>query len=367
MADHPANELELQRRWAESDWPTPFLPMGSGGAIRVISPGRWNHGPGPDFHGAQILDEQGRARRGDVELHIDPSDWLQHGHSADPAYRDLLLHVVERAPRNPAKLDPRIPDATTLPPATTDSVEAPPCAEIVQRVGAPAVKTRLLQIAQRRFIRKTAELHALRVPTGPGTEADRRAVIAVARALGQPHNATLAQRAAEQTLDGTGSWERVQPRIEAADWRRGRGALGSPNGLSLVLTTLLQRWTTAGSAPWATFERLASLPRREAVDELRIAKQLGSARAVQLLADAVYPLTQSWRQWLRLPGARYQRTDELRARLDYDAQIDFGWRHPHTQALLELEQTRCRQWACRVCPLAGLARGSGSGRENRRA
>ena len=382
MTEPPANpmsELELQRRWAESRWPTPFLRTDAGHVIRVISPGRWNHGPGPDFRGAQILDSDGLARRGDVELHLEPRAWLQHGHADDPAYGRVLLHVVERS-RAGDDVDPRIPEASRLPPAmsspisaaTADAGPSPPCVDIVQRAGASAVDAQLQQIAQRRFLRKVRELQSMPIPPGPGSDADRRALLAAARALGQPHNAELALRAISQALDGRERWDDVQLSGDDAawaGWRRGRGALGSAAGLSLVLTTLLKRWTADPLTPSLAFARLAALALNDATGELRIAHRLGRGRAIQLLADAVYPLTQSWSRWIALPGARYLRTDDLRDRLDDgfgDRAGWTGWRHPHTQALLELEQTRCRQWACRICPLAAVGLSSRSGREHRR-
>ena len=358
----PGSELALQRRWAESRWPAPFLQSAGGGRVRVISPGAWNRGPGPDFRGAQILDGQGRARRGDVELHLEARAWLQHGHAGDPAYRDLLLHVVdwdERPHRERSPADDLVPEATRLPPAMTEmsgAAERPPCADIILRAGEAAVEARLVGIARRRFLRKMSELQALRISVGPGSRDDRRAVVAAARALGQPHNAHLAEHGARRALEQCDEWPQAAPMIEASGWRPGRGALGSAAGLSLVLATLLKRWTQPPHAPWPVFQRLASLPVREAIGELRIARRLGPVRATQLLADAVYPLTGAWEQWAQLSGARYQRTDELRDRLDDGQGVGLRWRHPHTQALLELEQSRCRQSACRICPLAALAK-----------
>ncbi|MCY4617407.1 MAG: DUF2851 family protein [Chloroflexi bacterium] len=383
------SEQDLQRRWAESHWPAPFLHTGPDRFVRVISPGRWNHGPGPDFRGAQLLDSDGRARRGDVELHLEPRAWLQHGHDDDPAYARVLLHIVERSAGRIDASDPRIPDATRLPPIsaapqltlTSEPADALPCSDIVQRAGVAAVEARLQRIALRRFQRKARELQAMPVPPGPGSETDRRAWLAAARALGQPHNAALALLAAGRALEGRERWDDVDMQFDAADragWRRGRGALGTPAGFILVLTTLLERWTVEPLSPSLVFGHLSSRGWRDAVGELHIANQLGRVRATQLLADAVYPLTLAWSRWLALPGARYQRTDELRARLDgVDGAdgvdrpddgfaIPGGWRHPHTQALLELEQTRCRHWACRICPLAAVGLSSRAGREDRR-
>ncbi len=372
-------EAALQRRWAESRWPGPFLHPGRGGSgggsgsgsgdeardgnheqavqpIRVITSGRWNHGPGPDFRGAQILDASGRARRGDVELHLSPNAWIQHGHDGDAAYDGLLLHIVERDGDGSSRgqNDPRVPEAVALPPA--DCAGAPqqrsalPCDSILRRAGRLAVSTRLERIAERRFARKMRELYGLEVPQGPGAELDRRMALAAARALGQPHNAAAALQAMREACREAARWSELRLRMNTDGWRRGRGALGSPEGLARILETLVARWTEAGQSPWSSALRLAEFPIGQAVEALLIPTRLGRARATQLLADAVYPLTGARERWFALPAVRYQRSDALRKRLD----DGIAWRHPHSQALLELEQTRCRQGACRICPLAAL-------------
>lgn len=64
-----------------------------GQRLEVVSPGIWNVGPGPDFRQAALrLD--GRAVRGDIEVHRTPADWARHGHGRDPNYEDVVLHVV---------------------------------------------------------------------------------------------------------------------------------------------------------------------------------------------------------------------------------------------------------------------------------
>ena len=186
--------------------------------------------------------------------------WLQHGHAGDPAYRDLLLHVVdwdERPHRGRSPADDLVPEATRLPPAMTEmsgAAERPPCADIILRAGEAAVEARLVGIARRRFLRKMSELQALKISVGPGSRDDRRAVVAAARALGQPHNAHLAEHGARRALEQCDEWPQVAPMIEASGWRPGRGALGSAAGLSLVLATLLKALDAA--APCA----LARLP-----------------------------------------------------------------------------------------------------------
>ncbi len=65
-----------------------------GRRFRVIYPGRKGGGAGPDFRDA-VLEEEGVGLiRGDVELHVRQRDWNAHGHSGDPRYNGVALHVV---------------------------------------------------------------------------------------------------------------------------------------------------------------------------------------------------------------------------------------------------------------------------------
>jgi len=63
--------------------------------VQVLFPGWLNRMAGPDFRHAQVLLD-GREVRGDVEIHLDARDWQAHGHHDDPAYADVILHVVVR-------------------------------------------------------------------------------------------------------------------------------------------------------------------------------------------------------------------------------------------------------------------------------
>jgi hypothetical protein len=64
-----------------------------GARVRVISPGRHNELSGPDFFYSRLrINDQEWA--GNVEIHIRSSDWYMHGHETDPAYDNVVLHVV---------------------------------------------------------------------------------------------------------------------------------------------------------------------------------------------------------------------------------------------------------------------------------
>src|SRR3954470_16785297 len=69
------------------------LTATDGTPVTVVAPGIPGGGPGPDFRHA-VLVLGGELRFGDVEVHLRSSGWFAHGHRRDPAYNDVVLHVV---------------------------------------------------------------------------------------------------------------------------------------------------------------------------------------------------------------------------------------------------------------------------------
>lgn len=67
--------------------------------VVVEFPGVRSGEGGPDFRGARLV-LGGERRCGDVELHLVPSGWWNHGHAGDGAYAGVILHVVLRRDRS---------------------------------------------------------------------------------------------------------------------------------------------------------------------------------------------------------------------------------------------------------------------------
>lgn len=89
----PITERHVQAIWYDQSLRPPSMRTSDGATIEVIDPGTWNLEHGPDFLGA-TLQINGLRTRGDVEIHLKPSDWSVHGHADDPAYAHVTVHVT---------------------------------------------------------------------------------------------------------------------------------------------------------------------------------------------------------------------------------------------------------------------------------
>lgn len=61
--------------------------------LEILSVGTQNHDSGPDFFNARIKIEN-TLWAGNIEIHINSSDWNLHKHYTDDAYNNVILHVV---------------------------------------------------------------------------------------------------------------------------------------------------------------------------------------------------------------------------------------------------------------------------------
>ncbi|MFT6095861.1 MAG: hypothetical protein ACJAXY_000533 [Nonlabens sp.] len=61
--------------------------------ILIKSLGTHNFFSGPDFFNGRV-EIDGQDWAGNVEMHVKASDWYLHGHDEDPAYDNVILHVV---------------------------------------------------------------------------------------------------------------------------------------------------------------------------------------------------------------------------------------------------------------------------------
>jgi hypothetical protein len=88
----PDNELAWQARWFSGACGRDFTASG-GEKVTILDFGEWNREAGPDFVRATVR-INGRNHQGSIEVDLDASGWEQHGHATNPAYTNVVLHVV---------------------------------------------------------------------------------------------------------------------------------------------------------------------------------------------------------------------------------------------------------------------------------
>ena len=97
LAEYPAlsptlSELEWQARWFAGQFPSQLQTV-EGERVEIVHRGVWNREPGPDFCEAVIRIGTGAPVRGSIELDLQRRDWETHGHSTNPTFNNVVLHL----------------------------------------------------------------------------------------------------------------------------------------------------------------------------------------------------------------------------------------------------------------------------------
>lgn len=107
------SERVVQKIWLQQDFVASGARLSDGRLLEVLHPGRWNLQGGPDFRRARLR-LGGEEVVGDVEVHFHAADWRAHGHGTNPAYDDVVLHVL-LFPAGPSEKSMRRADGRLLP------------------------------------------------------------------------------------------------------------------------------------------------------------------------------------------------------------------------------------------------------------
>lgn len=86
-------EAFLHYIWKHQYFDKNKLKTTKGEPLTIFNPGFHNTDAGPDFKEAKI-GIAGIEWRGQIEIHINASDWQKHKHQLDKAYNSTVLHVV---------------------------------------------------------------------------------------------------------------------------------------------------------------------------------------------------------------------------------------------------------------------------------
>lgn len=208
----PYSERHLQCVWSDASLRPATLRTHRGEEVHVEAAGVWNLEAGPDFLGAALrIGPERRRVTGDVEIHIHPSDWQQHGHRSDPRYDRVVAHVtyfhaplpeqflppgcVQIALREPLATNPIFSfdaiDTTSYPYSARAAM--PPCS-VELAAWSPDQRLALLDAAgEERLRRKAARMADAIAERGP----EQVCYEEVMAALGYKHNKAAFRRLAE--------------------------------------------------------------------------------------------------------------------------------------------------------------------------
>lgn len=92
----PPPEQLLQAVWQHQRLHRHNLRTATGLPVFILHPGFLNREAGPDFQKAVIQIGDKAARTGDIEIDTRAADWVHHKHENNPAYKNVVLHVVWR-------------------------------------------------------------------------------------------------------------------------------------------------------------------------------------------------------------------------------------------------------------------------------
>lgn len=103
--DSPPERL-LQAVWQHQRLLREGLRTEDGQPLRILHPGFLSREGGPDFRSAVVQFGDEPARTGDIEVDLRSSGWRSHGHDRNPAFRNVLLHVIWESERTRAEAPP---------------------------------------------------------------------------------------------------------------------------------------------------------------------------------------------------------------------------------------------------------------------
>lgn len=198
------SELDLQSLWFAGAFGSEFATS-DGRRIAVRDFGVWNHSAGPDFTNCALQCGE-QTLRGDIELDPDVRDWERHGHGANAAYENVVLHLYMQAPEArmftrtaghreviQVQLQPEMLQDGARPNRMAEA-RIGRCATPLREMNAACAASLVEAAAQYRLQRKSEKIHALIRIHGR----EQAVYQSLANALGYRHNqrafTVLAQR-----------------------------------------------------------------------------------------------------------------------------------------------------------------------------
>ena len=207
------NELAWQARWFSGACGREFKTA-TGETVVITDFGQWNREAGPDFVHATVK-FAGRERRGAIEVDLEASGWEQHRHAVNPAYENVVLHIVVHRPAKKhftrTASHREVPQVCLADHTATDAewpgfaaVRPGRCLAPLRTLSTAQISDLLIVAARRRLEAKGAALQTMIAARGP----DDALYEAVAVALGYKNNKLPFQLLAQRVPLGTAATAR---------------------------------------------------------------------------------------------------------------------------------------------------------------
>ena len=161
----------LHYMWRNRLFAPVSLTTTDGRPLKIIFPGMAHQDAGPDFKQA-VIKIGDLTWAGDVEIHVNSSDWNRHGHSVDPKYQSVILHVVYRhdteIERQPGENYATLELRTYIPPemlekynTLTLSSKSLPCQQQLPNIEPLQITSFFTRLATERLMHKQEQIMAL--------------------------------------------------------------------------------------------------------------------------------------------------------------------------------------------------------------
>lgn len=139
--------------------------------LTILDPGSLNQDAGPDFSQAKI-NINGINWYGDIEVHVNSSQWKQHKHHHDRAYNKVILHVVWEKDGEAMREDNTMLPTLELKPRVSlsllarykgllQNLERIPCASEIKKMEDTTIRSMIDRTLVQRLEKKTDFIYAL--------------------------------------------------------------------------------------------------------------------------------------------------------------------------------------------------------------
>lgn len=148
------------------------LKTSTGESLYIENVGQYHQNAGPDFEFARIRIGQ-TYWSGHVEIHLRTIDWNYHGHTLDPAYNNVILHVVwEEGDKPVCRADGTVIPTLVLSPLVDHALlnryemlmnnrDWIPCASHLASVNTFTVQHALSRLVVERLAQKSLYIHGI--------------------------------------------------------------------------------------------------------------------------------------------------------------------------------------------------------------